>query len=253
MSEMREDGQEQQANPAEEKARAQGWVPKEDFKGDPAKWKDAETFVKHGEDILPVLKERNEHLVKEMQGMKQDFNKFVEYAKKAEERAYQRAIADLEKRELQAVADQDVDAMQALQKERQDLFQNTPKLPEVKNEENPLMVAFKERNKWYESDPELTAEADALGAAFAQRNMAYPALLAKVEETMKALHPEKFGNSRREQHPAVEFSNDTGLPKKRNERTYENLPADAKAACEKFIQRGWVKDKEQYLANYEWE
>lgn len=46
----------------EVRARDMGWVPEEEFKGDKAKWKPAEEFVAHGEEILPILKKTNEGL-----------------------------------------------------------------------------------------------------------------------------------------------------------------------------------------------
>ena len=43
-------------------AKAMGWVPKDEFKGDESKWKDAESFVKDGYEILPILRERTKNL-----------------------------------------------------------------------------------------------------------------------------------------------------------------------------------------------
>jgi hypothetical protein len=255
MSEVIE-GQEQgqQINPAEEKAKAQGWVEKEQFKGDPDKWVDAETFIKRGQEALPILKERNEHLVKEIQEMKKTFKDFADFASKTEERAYNKALREIEAKKQQALQDEDVNAYHAADKEATELVKERPVPPKVDEPkgEDPLFTAFKSRNKWYESDPELTAEADALGAGYAQQGKPYAEILSKVEDRMKKLYPEKFGNSRRDETGAVEFSPDTGLPKKAKSKTYDNLPPDAKAACDRFIARGLIT-KEQYVANYEWE
>jgi hypothetical protein len=35
-----------------------GWTAKEKFRGDPERWVDAATFVKNGEESLPILRER---------------------------------------------------------------------------------------------------------------------------------------------------------------------------------------------------
>ena len=43
---------------SEERARLQGWVPKDEFRGDPDKWKTAEDFLEWGEKIVPIQKER---------------------------------------------------------------------------------------------------------------------------------------------------------------------------------------------------
>lgn len=243
------------SDPVKEKASAQGWVEKEQFKGDPAKWVDAETFVKRGEDILPVLKERNDHLVKEIQEMKKTFKEFADFTQKGEERAFQRALREIEAKKLAAVQEGDVTAYQSYQQEEVELAKTRPTPPTVTEQaqgEDPLFKAFKERNGWYESDPELTAEADALGVGYHSRGLPYAEALSKVEATIKKLYPEKFANPRRDTVAAVEFAADTGLPKKRAEKTYDNLPADAKDACNRFIARGLVKSKEDYVANYDW-
>ena len=247
--------QENQPDPVKEKASTQGWVEKEQFKGDPARWVDADEFVKRGESILPVLKERNDHLVKEIGEMKKTFNEFAEYAKKGEERAFQRALNEIEGKKLQAVQEGDVTAYQTFQQEQAELAKTRPAPPQTKpvdGSEDPLFKAFKERNGWYENDPELTAEADALGVGYHSRGLPYAEALTKVEASIKKLYPEKFANSRRDGAAAVEFATDTGLPKKRAEKAYDNLPSEAKDACNKFIARGYIKSKEEYVANYDW-
>ena len=51
------------SNPVEQEARALGWIPKEDFHGDPERWVDADSFVERGQAIMPMLKKNNEKLV----------------------------------------------------------------------------------------------------------------------------------------------------------------------------------------------
>ena len=52
----------QQELSTEDRARAQGWRPKDEYNGNPDRWVDAEAFVKRGEEELPVVRERNRHL-----------------------------------------------------------------------------------------------------------------------------------------------------------------------------------------------
>ena len=39
----------------EDKARRLGWVPKEEFKGDPENWRSADEFMARGEQLLPIV------------------------------------------------------------------------------------------------------------------------------------------------------------------------------------------------------
>jgi hypothetical protein len=55
----------------EVQAKELGWSPKEEFRGDPEKWVDAETFVKRGEELIPLLKaqtKKDREAIKTMQG-----------------------------------------------------------------------------------------------------------------------------------------------------------------------------------------
>lgn len=51
----------------EQEARTMGWVPQENFRGDPNKWVDAETFVERGHTVMPILKANNKRLEGELQ------------------------------------------------------------------------------------------------------------------------------------------------------------------------------------------
>jgi hypothetical protein len=57
-----EDGGEGLDPAVETRARQLGWAPKEKFRGDPEMWVDAATYVKRGEEILPIVKENNRRL-----------------------------------------------------------------------------------------------------------------------------------------------------------------------------------------------
>ena len=45
-----------------ERARLQGWIPKEDFKGDEGRWIPADEFVKRADHMMPILKSVNKKL-----------------------------------------------------------------------------------------------------------------------------------------------------------------------------------------------
>src|ERR1700727_987239 len=49
-----QDAPEHAPNEAEREARNLGWVGKEEFKGDPSKWRPAEEFLDRGRTILPI-------------------------------------------------------------------------------------------------------------------------------------------------------------------------------------------------------
>ena len=78
-----------------QEAESQGWVPKERFRGNEADWVDADTFVKRGREILPILRKNNENLVKDLQSTKQQLQEFKQAAeefKKFQKDAYERRL-----------------------------------------------------------------------------------------------------------------------------------------------------------------
>lgn len=240
-------------DPNEVRARAQGWVPKEEFRGEAERWIDARSFVERGETILPIMRERNERLEKEIRGMKKSFEEFSEFHRQTAEKAYQKALKEIEQRKLGAVERADTEEYKDAELERVELEKSKP-VPKVEKVEGPPeLQEFQKSNAWYGIDRELTDEADALGGAYIKQGIPYSKMLEKVQETIKKLHPEKFTNIRRDGVSLVEsVSSETGLPKKGNSRAYENLPAEAKAQCDKWIKSGLLT-KEQYIRDYQWE
>ncbi len=74
----------QQSGPRnyEAEAKLQGWTPKEDFKGDPAVWVDAETFIEKGNSNSGLLAKRNKILERRLAQMERDMTR--EFARLAE-------------------------------------------------------------------------------------------------------------------------------------------------------------------------
>lgn len=92
----------------EEQAKLQGWTPLEEYvaKGkDKVTWKDAKRFIEDG-----VLYHKNKKLNDELKALKLAFNKQAEYLTKLDERAYQRAKAELEAAKQQLLSDENASA-----------------------------------------------------------------------------------------------------------------------------------------------
>ena len=91
----------------EARARNMGWVPENSFRGPPGKWRPAKEFLEHGEENLPVWRERFRNMEGELITTRNDLREaktriaemsdvlieLRDMSKTAEERAYQRAIS----------------------------------------------------------------------------------------------------------------------------------------------------------------
>lgn len=254
-----------QPSEAEVKARRLGWVPQEEFKGDPEHWRDADAFLKRGEEIQGFMKADLERLhtvlnardkeIAEIRSAMDDFRKFHN---ETEARAYKRAIEEL--KQLKAVAVEQGDGAKVVELDDQiDQLKEAQRNPEpAKKEDGPApdyrdFNAWLPDNRWYAEDKELQEMADAFGDVIQRNNpeLKGKAFLDEVTKRVKKAAPDKFENPARSQ-ATVGTSSDNRVAGGKKKKTYNDLPADAKAACDKFVKQK-LMTVEQYLAEYSWD
>lgn len=241
----------------ETEARREGWAPKEEWHGDPEKWIDAETYVKRGESILPIVnaklrkeRERTEELAKTVAELKEGNAAFLQFHEQTLEKAKKERetlIAELEAERKKAITEGDGEAFDRADKQLQEARRTPVDQPKV----NPEIAAWKAENEWYEKDAALTAIADALSNVLARENptLKGKAFLDKLTERVKQEVPHKFQNQRREQ----QITEDNTRKTAKKGRGFDDLPADAQAACMKFVKTIPGYTKEKYLSAYDWE
>jgi hypothetical protein len=250
----------------EAEAKEFGWVPKEEFKGDPAKWRDAEEFVKWGEEFLPFVRADNKKLRKEIEEIKkantdeiQRMSKLFDGQKKRIEAEFQERLASLQEKREAAVASGNVAEFKRLDGKIDQLKADA--VEEVKGskpETNDADVeaAWKAKNTWY--DPVANPDMYDVATGYSQRlAAANPGItmadnLAKVDAYMKEKFPEKFGVKKpaANGHAAVDGGSDFPTAGGNRAKGWDDLPSDAKAAGEKFVRDGTFKDKAAYARAY---
>ncbi len=276
----------------ETKASGMGWVPVERFRGDKEKWVDAKTFVERGEQFLPILQANNRRLQEEHQRTLDEVTALkatiaestaaVEELKRFHTESTRAAVEATKKSLLkqlaQAKKDEDVDAEVSLTDQLSEVniaLREEKARPEAKpavkqestsNGLDPAFVTWQAlpENAWFGKDRRKTNLAIAIAQdlrAAGDRSMGasfYDKVAAEVEVTMggdggaKAA-PDKVGASRGGQSNS---SGDAGG------RSYKDLPADARAACDhqsaKLVGEGKpFKTKTEwqtyYAEQYSWE
>jgi hypothetical protein len=75
--------------------------------------------------------------------------------------------------------------------------------------------------------------------------------LAEVKNRTKKEYPDKFGNPRREQASSVAEPGAQPTRQKKG-KTYDDLPAEAKAACDKYVRNIPKYTREDYVKDYDW-
>lgn len=241
----------------EEKARKMGWTPKDEFRGDPEKWRGAAEFVERGENMLPILRKSVERQNREIADLKQTIRDFAEHNSKADEAAFKRALKELKAKQVDAVAKGDAALFVEVDEEIADLHKEAREKPQIKIKddpgEDPEYLEWESRNPWVKKDMECAAYADSY-AEFLRKTgdkRVGSAFLDEVAKAVKEKFPKKFTNPRREQPGMVEGNSPASRGK--GGKTYADMPAEARAACDRMARNGYEgkpKEMADFKANY---
>ena len=190
----------------EDRAREQGWRPKEEFDGDASKWVSAETFVAKGELI-----DRIESLGKKLKESEKTMKMLAEHHNKVKDTEFKRAVDFLKSQKKAAYESGDVDKIIELDDQLANVreTQKAQKQQEQINvtpEAHPAFQSWVSENKWYETNAEMRADADAFGEAYARNNQdKTPAeVLEYVTKKIKKAFSEEFTNPNRSRPSSVE-------------------------------------------------
>ena len=257
-------------------AESQGWVPKERFRGNEADWVDADTFVKRGREILPILRKNNENLMKDLNATKEQLKEFRQAAeefKTFQRDAYERKASDYEKRiqeikesRAQAISDGDGQKVNALDdaldeakdnlKEAKQAVKDVVSTPEVADAPqalDPNLQVWLDRNTWFGQDKRMTGMVNGIGESL---RLEFPGLkgqpfLDKLDEVLQEEFPDKFGGKKKAGSSRVESGSGRQSRGSSSAQSYDNLPADAKAACDRFVKQK-LMTRESYVADFDW-
>ena len=88
-----------EVSPVQEEALAQGWVPKDEYEGDPDRWVDAGEFVRRGELFRKI-----ESQSKELKDVRKALAELAKHNSKIREVEYARAIEGLKAQKKEAAS-----------------------------------------------------------------------------------------------------------------------------------------------------
>lgn len=262
----------------EVEARTLGWVPQEEFRGDTAQWVDAETFVKRGQEILPIVRGNNKRLVAEVNGLKElmakqssELRGALTVIKQLEEsreedvrEQVKSALAELRQGIAEASSEGDHAKVAELTERLVDLKQasadakgrdkaqdkldeatgGTSKEPQV----NPVFAAWHKDNEWFGQDKKRTA----LTLAIAEEKRASGDTRTTAafmddcgKEAAETLHPTPRSSKVEGGGGAPSGGSGGGA------KGYTSLPAEAKTVCDKQGQ-AFVGKGRKYKTMDEW-
>ncbi len=226
-------------DPVETSARAKGWKPQEEYKGD-RPWVDAKTFLDR-EPLIERISGQSKtiaRLERTVEAMARNYNKNLEHAINAK-------IAELEYQKEEAVKSGNVAEVKAIDKaiDHQRAAKADAATPAAKAEVAPEVAEWIEANPWYVNDREMHNFAYAYNEAYLK---SHPGDLAGcLRETAKATRrafPDKFsksggnGGERPPAPPSPDGGSPPAVPGKKY--TVSRLTADQKLAHDQYIKAG---------------
>jgi len=269
----------------EEKARAQGWKPREEFKGDEAQFVEAEEYVRRGEEVLPFVKATNRRLTETVEQLQARLEAAERTARanaaaldeiQATNHEVQVERAEESVEEIEAAI---VDAREAgdMQTELKLLRKHAtavqtaakvketpPKKQELQQQqgnpaETPEFKAFLKDNPWWSEDAVMRAASIEINNQLIRERKVTAETsqadrLAMVAEATRA----KFNlkdSGRRSGPSRVEGGGGPGTNGSGSSlagKSYSDLPDDAKAACDKAAKRLKIGEGQKFKTMDDW-
>lgn len=248
----------------EAEARASGWVPEAEFKGDkkPAQFLDAETFVKRGEELTPFIRKENQRLKEEIARKDSDYAKRFERLERvsttaldAQKRAHEAEINRVRGEMRAAVESGDTKEFDRLEKVRDGLEKSVPKSEEPVDPKADLatrQAKWRADNTWFDEDFDLQDWAVRYSNFHGEKhpNLSFEDNMAAVTAEAKKRFPEKFGLKKGNGQSAVDPGSDFSGVFKSKGKGEADLPAEARSAGQRYVQQGLYKDMKAYAKVY---
>ncbi len=243
-----------------------GWVPKDEFRGDPNRHVAAQAFVERGENELPLMKAQMKRMKAEMDTLRRDSRKAVAQFTAAQEKAYERAMSDLEARGKDAVEAGDTGAINAIIRDAKAL---TP--PEKANDAHPLkeeaekaIEDFRDENRWFDR-AELQSATDLEKDAKAYYHRMVDKHMAKTDDLMPAEFFAFIGGLVKDRYPDLDKPKTNGSASRlaevagqgarrtgRGGKTFDDLPLEGQRMCDKWVKQKLIPSREAYLKTVDW-
>ncbi len=211
-----------------------GWAPKDQFKGDPEKWRDAPEFIRAGKDIQRSLARDLKDVRSTVENMARTSTTLFE----------QQMRAEREKLEAKfAAAVDDGDHTEAFKISREiDSVRATPK----PNGPPPEATAFAEKNAWFNSDPLARQVAIDTSDRLAKQGYSVAEQLEHAERAVRKQFPEHFPAPPKPQARVGEGNRSASPSRKQG---FADMPAAAQKVARDMNERLGIS-LDTYAANY---
>lgn len=242
-TEQAEQKQEQrQYTAVEQRALEEGWVPQDEWAGDPDEWRPAKEFIDRGE-LFKKIEDQN-RTIKQFKATLEAMGKHHAQVREVE---YKRALETLKAQKKEALTEGDADAVIdidekiALVREEQRELKETPQV-QAEPVGNPVLDRWQDKNAWYGSDKAMTAFTDALGRELHAKGLSLTDALSEIDKQVRTEFAHKFRNPNKDKPGMVESSSNRGG---KNAEVFE-LSDEERQVMHKLVKSG-ILTKEKYI------
>lgn len=213
-----------------------GWRPKEEWKGDPEKWKPSHEFLRSTVDV-------NHKLSNRLKGVEEQLTRVARTSVTITEREVAKERERLLKEREEAFDAGDREAFQRAEQELRKVETVAP--PPVPDETQD----FVQRNaSWFQKDPEATAWAIKRANDLAETGLGPARQLAIVEREAKQLFPEFF-EAEKPKPKAAPLNTPGARAASPAKRGFASLPPEVQATALDFEKRRGI-NREEYAKIY---
>lgn len=211
-----------------------------------------------------ILKKNNEKLSGEVDGLSKEIKNLhskitnlVDFQENQKDKAVKKAITKLQAEKKDAITEGDHEKVEAIDKQIEEEGEK-PASDKSKPKPSPVFDDWHDDNKWYD-DKRIGAKADLLFDQYANTgrfttdDAGHREILDIVTEEIKQLFPDTFTNPNKKKPAEVSGGGPSPDRSNNSNKSYADLPADAKAACDEFCVSIPGYTKEKYLEIYEWD
>ena len=244
-------------------ARAEGWIPEDEFQGDPPRggFRTAYEFLKRSDDILPVVRGQNKKLKAQLDEMQKEMkqisadsiaaNEILQRSIAAEKRDNERLLAEAQAKRASAITEGDGDLAVRAEAEIHELRTRPAAYDQQSMEAT--ASAWRADNTWFDTNEVMQDWAK--GYSDKIRAEGVPpgtATLAKVAEKARALFPDYFSSKEGVVSGPGDLTASGRSTNNMGAKGFDDLPDEAQEAyySSKKLIPGFTQ--KQYLAQYEW-
>lgn len=203
-----------------------GWAPKDQFKGDPERWKPADEFIRAGRDIQQTLS-------RELRTVRQEVERFGRVAADITEDRVRQRDQHWQAKLAEAVDAGDHEGARQATQEIAKLAAQQPAQPASPPSE---VADWVSRNEWFTKDPLAAMRAREVTDRLAQQGMSVPQQLEAAERAIRKEFPEHFAAPAK-QPPATQTGQSRKAAPSNRARGFADMPAESQQMARDMVRR----------------